>query len=153
MNIATNTGHADVTPTSSDVKAAACRVLEEIFPSDDEAALRVALTDDFINHEAPPGVPPGPESAIYFMHLLARAFSEQRWVIERAIGEGDTVAVYCRHTGRHTGDYFGLPASGRTFDYRQMHLIRMQGDRGAEHWAVRDDAALHRQLTGIPPSS
>ena len=41
-----------------------------------------------------------------------------------------------------------MPATGRAFDYRQMHLLRMRGDRGAEHWAVRDDAALHRQLTG-----
>ncbi len=129
-------------------KAAARRVLEEIFPSNDEEALRAACTDDFVNHEAPPGVPPGPESAIYFMHLLARAFSDQRWTVEKVIVEGDTVALYCTHSGRHTGDYFGLPASGNPFSYRQMHLIRMRGERGAEHWAVRDDASLHRQLTG-----
>jgi predicted SnoaL-like aldol condensation-catalyzing enzyme len=133
-------------------KAAARRVLEEIFPSDDEEALRAALTDDFVNHEAPPGVPPGPESAIYFMHLLARAFSDQRWTVEKVIADGDTVAVYCTHSGRHTGDYFGLPAGGNPFSYRQMHLIRMRGERGAEHWAVRDDASLHRQLTGEAPS-
>jgi predicted SnoaL-like aldol condensation-catalyzing enzyme len=150
MNIPTRIGHADDTIGPSDVKAAACRVLEEIFPSDDEAAMRAARTVDFVNHEAPPGVPPGPDSAIYFMHLLARAFSDQQWIIEKVIAEEDTVAVYCRHTGRHTGDYFGLPATGRTFDYRQMHLIRMRDDRGAEHWAVRDDAALHHQLTGAP---
>ena len=98
-------------------------------------------------------MPPGPESAIFFMHLLNQAFSDQRWDIEKVAREGDTVAIYCRHSGRHTGDFFGLPATGRTFDYRQMHLIRMRGDRGAEHWAVRDDAALHRQLTGEPGSA
>ena len=30
---------------------------------------------------------PGPGSAIYFMHLLARAFSDQRWTIEKVIVE------------------------------------------------------------------
>lgn len=134
------------------LKAAARRVLEEIFPSDDEEALRAAVTDDFVNHEAPPGVPPGPDSAILFMHLLARAFSDQRWTVEKVIADGDTVALYCTHSGRHTGDYFGVPASGNTFSYRQMHLIRMSGHRGAEHWAVRDDASLHRQLRGEAPS-
>lgn len=139
---------AEVTdPAQNAVKTLARKVLEEIFPSDDETALRAALTDDFVNHEAPPGVPPGPGSATYFMHLLARAFSDQRWTVEQVIAEGDTVAMYCTHSGRHTGDYFGVPATGRTFSYRQMHLIRMDGDRGAEHWAVRDDAGLHRQLT------
>ena len=133
-------------------KAAARRVLEEIFPSDDEEALRAAVTDDFVNHEAPPGVPPGPESAIFFMHLLARAFSDQRWAVEKVIVDGDTVALYCTHSGRHTGDFFGLPASGHPFSYRQMHLIRMRGERGAEHWAVRDDESLNRQLRGEAPS-
>lgn len=81
------------------------------------------------------------------MHLLAHAFTDQRCTMEQVISDGDTVALYCTHSGRHTGDYFGRPATGRTFSYRQMHLIRMNGDRGAEHWAVRDDSTLHRQLT------
>jgi predicted ester cyclase len=150
MNIDTTARHADEGRTlgPDQMKAAARRVLEEIFPSNDERALREALTEDFVNHEAPPGVPPGPESVIHFMRLLDQAFSDQRWSIEKVISDGDTVAISCRHSGRHTGDFFGLPATGRTFDYRQMHLIRMRGDRGAEHWAVRDDATLRRQLTG-----
>src|SRR5689334_7487684 len=81
--------------------AAARRVLEEVFPRDDEAALRELVTEDFVNHEAPPGVPPGPESVIFYMHLLNRAFSDQRWEVERAISDGDTVALYCTHSGRH----------------------------------------------------
>jgi predicted ester cyclase len=133
---------------TTDVKAAARRVLEEIFPADDEAALIEAVTDDFVNHEAPPGTPPGPGGAIYYMHLLARAFSDQRWTIDRVIAEGDTAVVHCTHSGRHTGEFFGLPATGRSFEYRQMHMIRIVDGRGAEHWAVRDDAALMRQLTG-----
>ena len=150
MNMTADAQHA-TDPLALDpgrMKAAARRVLEDVFPSDDEEALRAAVTDDFVNHEAPPGIPPGPQSAIHYMHLLARAFSDQRWTVEKVLSDGDTVTLYCTHSGRHTGDYFGLPATGRTFAYRQMHLIRMRGDRGTEHWAVRDDAALHRQLTG-----
>jgi predicted ester cyclase len=149
MNMSdTATRRTDETLDHDRQLAAARRVLEDVFPRDDEAALRELVTDDFVNHEAPPGVPPGPESVVYYMHLLNRAFSDQRWTVEKAISDGDTVALYCTHSGRHTGDFFGLPATGRTFSYRQMHLIRMRGERGAEHWAVRDDAALHRQLTG-----
>jgi hypothetical protein len=32
-----------------------------------------------------------------------------------------------------------------------MHMIRVVDGKGAEHWAVRDDAALMRQLTGPLP--
>ncbi|NQX27735.1 ester cyclase [Microbacteriaceae bacterium VKM Ac-2854] len=130
------------------VKTAARRVLEEIFPADDEAALIAAVTEDFVNHDAPPGTPPGPAGLITSMHALARAFTEQQWTVHQVIAEGDTAVVFCTHSGRHTGPFFGLPASGRRFAYRQMHLIRLVGGKGAEHWAVRDDASLMRQLTG-----
>ena len=40
-------------------KTVACRVLEEIFPANDEAALHEVISDQFVNHEAPEGTPPG----------------------------------------------------------------------------------------------
>ena len=146
-----------MTSTETDLlaenKAAARRVLEEIFPADDERALSEAVGDDFVNHEAPPGTPPGPGGAIYFMHMLARAFSDQRWTMEKVVAEGDLVAMHCVHSGRHTGEFFGIPATGRSFAYRQMHIVRVVNGRGVEHWAVRDDASLMRQLTGADPGS
>ena len=106
------------------------------------------IGDDFVNHEAPPGTPPGLGSVMYFMHTLARAFSYQQWTVHGVLAEGDTVALLCTHSGRHTGEFFGLPPTGRRFAYRQMHMIRIVDGKGVEHWAVRDDATLKRQLAG-----
>jgi predicted ester cyclase len=86
----------------------------------------------------------GPGSVTYFMHLLAKAFSDQRWTIHKVIAEGDTAVVYCTHSGRHTGDYFGLKPRGHRFAYKQMHMIRVVDGKGVEHWVVRDDASLMR---------
>ena len=83
-----------------------------------------------------------------YMSLLNEAFSEQRWEIHDVVAEGDKVVIRCTHSGVHTGDFFGLPATGRGFAYNQMHLIRVAYGKGVEHWAVRDDASLMRQLTG-----
>ncbi len=44
--------------TGADIKVAARRVLEEIFPANDEAALREVISDEFVNHEARPGTLP-----------------------------------------------------------------------------------------------
>jgi hypothetical protein len=68
--------------------------------------------------------------------------------VDDAAGDGGTVAINCTHSGRHTGDYFGIRPSGRNFSYKQMHMIRIRNGKGIEHWAVRDDATLMRQLTG-----
>ena len=133
--------------TEVDIKAVARRVLEEVFPADDEAALAELLSDDFVNHEAPAGTPPGPGSVAFFMHMLAEAFSDQRWTMHHVIAEGDTVVMHCTHSGRHTGTFMGLPATGRSFAYKQVHIVRIVDGKGAEHWAVRDDASLMRQLT------
>jgi predicted ester cyclase len=133
-----------------DIKAVARRTLEEIFPANDTAALAETMCDDFINHEAPPGTPPGLGSVSYFMNMLAGAFSDQRWTVSQLIADGDMVALRCTHSGRHTGDFLGLPATGRSFSYQQMHILRFRNGKAAEHWAVRDDAALMRQLTGSP---
>jgi hypothetical protein len=51
--------------------AAARRVLEVIFPANDEDALLDALDTGFVNHEAPAGTPPGPASAVFYMHMIS----------------------------------------------------------------------------------
>jgi steroid delta-isomerase-like uncharacterized protein len=149
MNIqaASDTLNAVDIDTSTANKALARRVLEEIFPANDVNALRQVISDDFVNHEAPPGTPPGLGAITMFMNLLDEAFSDQRWDIHDVLADGDKVVVRCTHAGLHTGDYFGLPATGRSFAYRQIHIIRIRDGKGLEHWAVRDDASLMRQLT------
>lgn len=83
-----------------------------------------------------------------FMDILNRAFSDQRWEIHDVIAEGDKVVIRCTHSGIHTGEFFGVPPTGRPFAYTQMHIVRLRDGKSVEHWAVRDDASLMRQLTG-----
>src|SRR5215218_3050620 len=79
-------------------RTAARRVLEEVFPADDEAALAELISADFVNHDAPPGTPPGLGGITFYMHMLARAFSDQSWTVDQVVGEGDMVAMYCTHS-------------------------------------------------------
>src|SRR5437763_11458391 len=141
------------TMTGTDTKAVARRVLEEIFPANDLGALREVISDQFVNHEAPPGTPPGLAGIAMYMTLLNQAFSDQRWEIHDVLADGDRVAMRCTHSGLHTGDFFGLPATGRRFAYNQMHIVRIIDGKAMEHWAVRDDAGLMRQLTSATRGS
>jgi predicted ester cyclase len=131
---------------SADIKTLARRTLEVDFPAADIEAVRASVTDDFTNTEAPPGTPPGPDGLEGMLRMLHGAFSEQRWEVHQVISEGDTVVIHCTHHGRHTGEFFGMPATGRVFAYSQMHLLRFVGDKAASHTAIRDDAGLMRQL-------
>jgi predicted ester cyclase len=82
------------------------------------------------------------------MLWLRSAFSEQRYDIHHVIAEGDTVAVHLTHSGRHTGEFLGIPATNRRFAYEHVHIVRFKDGKAFEQWAVRDDATLMRQLTG-----
>jgi predicted ester cyclase len=135
---------------ADDLKAIARRTLEEIFPNGDVAALAQVVHPEVVNHEAPPGAPQGLDGMTQAMLRLKGAFSERRYELHQVIGEGDTVVIYCTFHARHTGEFLGLPPTNRPFAVRQVHIVRFQDGKGIEHWAVRDDAALMRQLTGEP---
>jgi predicted ester cyclase len=132
------------------IKATARRTMEEVFPNGDVAGLAEVVHPDIVNHEAPPGAPQGLEGMTQAMLWLAGAFSERRYELHQVIAEGDSVVIYCTFHGRHTGEFMGLPPTNRPFAFRQVHIVRFQDGKAIEHWAVRDDATLMRQLTGEP---
>jgi predicted ester cyclase len=80
------------------------------------------------------------------MLWLKGAFSDRRYEIHQVVGEGDTVVVHCTFHGRHTGDFMGIAPTNRPFAFRQVHIVRFKDGKGIEHWAVRDDLGLLRQL-------
>jgi predicted ester cyclase len=82
--------------------------------------------------------------------MLQRAFSDRHYEIHHVIREGDTVVIHCTFTGRHTGEFMGLPPTNRPFAFRQIHIVRFEDGKGVEHWAVRDDLTFMRQLGAVP---
>ena len=117
---------------SQDIKAIARRTLGEIFPRGDVAALAEVVHPNFVDHDGPPGAPPGLDSMIWSMRLLQAAFSDRRWQIHQVIAEDDTVVLSCTFHGRHTGEFMGLTPTSRSFAFRQVHIVRFQDGRGIE---------------------
>jgi predicted ester cyclase len=135
----------------TDNRERARRLWEEVWPAGDVAGLEELVHPDGINHEAPPGVPNDLEGTKQTMFWLRAAFSNQRYEIHHLIADGDMVAVHMTHSGEHTGEFMGIPSTGRQFAYRHVHIMRFEDGKIMEHWAVRDDASLMRQL-GVAPS-
>lgn len=130
----------------SAIRAIARRTLEEMFPNADVTGLAEVVHLECFNHELPPGMRQGLEGMKQVLLMLNRAFSELRYDIHQVLVHGDTAAIYCTIRGRHTGDFMGVPATDRPIACRQVHIVRFQGGKGIEHWAVRGDLTLMRQL-------
>lgn len=104
------------------------------------------VTPDCLDHEAPPGTPPGPEGANAVLRWLRSAFGDLSYEIHDAFGEGDRVAVRLTTRGTHTGEFMGKAPTGKQFQIEAIHIYRIQDGKVAEHWAKRDDVALASQL-------
>ena len=135
---------------SQDIKAIARRTLEEIFPGGDVAALAEVVHPNLVDHDGPPGAPPGLDSMAWSMGMLQAAFSDQRWEIHQAIAQDDTVVLFCTFHGRHTGQFMGLAPTSQSVALRQVHILRYRDGLAIEHWAVPDELDLARQLAASP---
>jgi predicted ester cyclase len=44
----------------------------------------------------------------------------------------------------------GMPPTGRSVRQNQMHFVRLRDGKAIEHWGVRDDVGMMRQLGTFP---
>lgn len=109
------------------------------------------LADDFVEHEALPGLDPGKEGVKAFFHMYRAAFPDLRMSPEDVLPSGDKVVARVRATGTHEGEFMGMPATGKGVDVQLVDIIRF-GDDGLarEHWGVFDGMTMMQQLGAIP---
>ena len=111
--------------------------------------LDAITSPEFVNHNALPGTPRGPEGQRQVVERLWEAFPDAHFEIEHLASDGDTVICIGTMSGTHEGTLLGVPATGRKVEWRQCHLYRFDEDgRAVEHDAIRDDAGLLRQFDG-----
>jgi len=116
-------------------------------PMADDETLERTFHPDYVSHTSPPETPPGLATALDLRNFLGSTFSDIRYRLVETVVEGNLAATYTRLSATHTGDTFGFPGTGESFDVEQMHLLRFADDgRIVEHWGVRDDAGMMRQI-------
>lgn len=121
----------------------------DAFNKRDATLLDELFSEDFVNHAALPGTPPGPAGQAQLMERLWTAFPDARFEIEHLMHDADTVACIGTMSGTHEGEILGVPGSGRRVAWRQCHLFTIANGRATSHWAIRDDLGLMRQMGAI----
>jgi predicted ester cyclase len=59
----------------------------------------------------------------------------------QSIETGEWVANRYRITGTHTGDFFGQPPTGKSFEVSGMDMVRVVDGLLAEHWVYAEPFA------------
>lgn len=131
--------------------AATMRRMYELINAGDIDGFGDLLADDFVDHEELPGLEPTKEGVMTFFRMYLAAFPDMRMLPEDVLASGDKVVARARATGTHTGEFMGMPPTGKAVDVQLVDIIRF-GDDGLahEHWGVFDQLAMMQQLGAIP---
>ena len=134
---------------SEENKTVVRRYIEEAWNRHNTDATDELVSPDYLNHAASAEYQrAGAKSSL---NWLFSVFPDHRFDIEDAVAEGDTVAVRGTMSGTHEGELLGIAPTGERVVVQQVHWFRVADGKVAEHWAVRDDLGMMRQL-GVMPS-
>lgn len=137
--------------TAEQSKAAVRRLIDEVFNQGNVAAADDLLAPGFIEHEElPPGVPGGAEGVKQLALMLRSAFPDFRATIEDVIAEDDKVVVRMTWTGTQTGEFMGIPPSGKPVSFGVIDVLRMVDGKCTEHWGLMDSMTLMQQIGAVP---
>lgn len=71
--------------------------------------------------------------------------------VDDLIEEGDRIAWSVRARGTHTGDFNGIPATGRTVDFDSLNIGEFRNGRAVKHTVLMNDIAMLTQLGLMEP--
>jgi predicted ester cyclase len=136
-----------LTPAPGRAEDCARQFIDAAFVRFDAEAAAALVSADFISHPwAALGIPPGPAGLAPVVGAFRSAFSGVRVTLNDVLVDADRVAVRYLYEGRHSGDLFGIAATGRRFQLAGIAIMRVAGDKVAEYWREEDMLGLQRQL-------
>jgi predicted SnoaL-like aldol condensation-catalyzing enzyme len=112
----------------------------EVFNGHDWSTETLArnLTEDFVDHAAMPGDPPGFEGVQMRFSGWAAAFEGAEEDNLSMVGEGDLIGVMYNLHARHTGEFMGIEPTNRDVVIPGMEIVRIRDNKIAEHWGIYD---------------
>jgi len=97
-----------------------------------------------------PGMPSTVEGMRQLLPAFHTAFPDMRVTVGELIAEGDKVAYRLTVTGTHTGEFMGIPATGKRITITETHIDQIANGKLVRHDGDTDQLGLMQQLGVIP---
>ena len=134
----------------ADLAAIARRINDEVLSQGELELIDELVADDFVEHQAMPGMPEGKDALRAFVEMFRAAFPDLKVETLATAVDGDEVWVHSRMTGTHKGDFNGIAPTGKKVDVTMFDRVRTRDGKAVEHWGVSDDLAILTQLGVVP---
>ena len=104
------------------------------------------LAPNFVAHMA--GIPESLDSNGFrkFGMGFYSAFTDGQHQFDEIVVEGNKVVTCGTFTARHSGEFQGLPPTGKQIEISIMHIDRVENGLIVEHWGQGDAQGLMQQL-------
>ncbi|MGW4774128.1 ester cyclase [Nocardia sp. NPDC004278] len=134
-------------------KAAARRVFDA-WNARDLAVFDEVIAADFIDHDPqnPFADVHGPDGFKRLAQMYLAAFSDQRFLVNEQIAEGDFVTTRWTATGTNDGEMMGMSATGKPVVVQGISISRFRDGKAVESWVCWDTLGMMQQL-GVVPSA
>jgi hypothetical protein len=132
-------------------KAIVRRAIEKGWNTGDLAVIEELYAPQFVFHQEAGGAIEGVEAFKLWVQVIHGAFPDIKYTIDAMYAEGDKVATRYTASGTHTGDFRGLPPTGKSFILTGHMIHRIKDGQKVEGWGVWDTVGLLISLGILPP--
>jgi len=138
--------NTETSSAAGEVHAVAADFYRAYDDGDPERLARV-VAPGVVDHDPMPGSPGGREGLEALLGLVAQAFADRRHELLSvdAIGDDRGVVVW-RMTGRHVGEFLGVPPTGRNVAFKGIDVFRIEDGRIVEQHHVEQLLQARAQL-------
>jgi predicted ester cyclase len=130
-------------------KAIAIRLVEAINRKDMKTVDDL-LAANFVEHSAPPGMPPTRQTTLQLIAMTVQAFPDFHYDIPLTVAEGDRVAQHLVAHGTMKGELLGMKPTGKSATWTETHVGRIVNGKFVDHWVDQDQMGMMTQLGLIP---
>lgn len=124
------------------------RAMEEYWRSGDDEPL-VAIFDPACEVNVP-GMPNTVEGMRMTLPAFRQAFSEIAIRIGETVSEGDMIGYRMSFCGTHSGEFMGIPPTGKRIELSETHIERIRDGKIVLHSGNIDMLGLMQQVGAIP---
>ena len=142
-------GNSDSSQTDEN-KQVVSRFIEEFKNKANHDIVDELLTPDFVHHLKDPRLPPGRPAIKLLGQAIVAGFPNVRATVEELLADGDRVIERTTAVATHTGDFNGIPATGKNVVWTEIHIYRLEDGKIAEMWSEIDLLSLLAQLGALP---
>jgi predicted ester cyclase len=136
--------------STEESKALIRRLFEEGINQNKPGVFDELIAPDFVIYDPPPGIPPDREGFRQLIETFRNSFPDLHLTFEAEFADGDYVIHRGYGTGTHTGEFQGIPPTGKQIKVNFIHIWRVANGKAVENWVQMDMLGLMQQLGVIP---